>query len=53
MVQGICDELIEVWGERGSVWSNQWDLVSSGQGGEAEERACLVEQHVQREHANK
>ena len=48
VVQGICDELIEVWGERGSVSRCQWDLVSSDEsegGGKAEEKTSLGEQH--------
>ena len=36
VVQGICDELIEIRGEREIVWSRQWDLVGSRQGGEGE-----------------
>ena len=47
VIQGICDKLIEVWGEGGGVWSCQRDLVSSDYGGEAEETACLGEQHFQ------
>ena len=47
MVQSICDELIEVWGERGGVRSCQWDLVGLRQGEEGEKDARLGEQHFQ------
>lgn len=47
MVQGVCDELIEFRGEREIVWSRQWDLVGSRQGGEGEKKAYGREQHVQ------
>lgn len=47
VVQSICDELIEVWGERGSVGSSQWDLVGTRQGGEAEKEGYFGEQHFQ------
>lgn len=45
VIQSICDELVKVWSERGSVGNSQWDLVGSIQGGEAEKDACLGEKH--------
>ena len=47
MVQSICDELVEVWGERGSVRGCQWDLVGPRQGKEGEKAARLGGQHFQ------
>lgn len=47
VIQGICDELVEIWGERRSVRRRQWDLIGPRQGEKAEEEACVEEPHLQ------
>lgn len=44
MGQRLCDRLIEVWGEGGSLLCSQWDLVGPRQGGASENRARNVEE---------